>query len=107
MIVEFIGTPGAGKTTLLSTVKESLREQGFKAFTVMDAARLYANRTLPGKLVSYLMPESLRQPLLWHIFYYFTVGYRLKFLIYHPKLAWLVLSSQRRRPKSAEIKQRK
>jgi thymidylate kinase len=106
MIVEFIGTPGAGKTTLLPTVMESLQEQGFKALTYLDAARPYANRTLLGQVVSCLAPQSLQQPLLWRVFFYFSMLYRLKFLVNHPKLIWLVLSSQRYRPKSADIKQR-
>lgn len=107
MIIEFIGPPGAGKTTLMPTVIESLQERKIKAFTKDDAARTFAQRTFVGKAIGRLAPESLRQPLLWHTFYRLSTLYRVKFFLKHPKLIWLVISTQRRRPKSADIRQRK
>ena len=104
MIIEFIGTPGAGKTTLLPTLVESLRERGISARSVVEAARPYAQRTFPGKVVSRLAPASLRQPLLWQVFYYLSLLYRLKFLVKNPGLIQQVLRSQRRRPIPAEAR---
>lgn len=104
MIIEFIGTPGAGKTTLLPTVVDYLGERGIRARSVVDAARPYAERTLLGKAVSRLSPPGLRQPLLWQVFYYLSVLYRLKFFAQHPRLIWQVSSSQRRRPIPADAR---
>lgn len=104
MIIEFIGTPGAGKTTLLPTVIEFLRERGISARTVVEAARPYAQRTFLGQAVSRLAPPSLRRPLLWQVFYYLSVLYRLKLLVKNPKLIRQVLSSQRHRPIPAEAR---
>lgn len=107
MIIEFIGGPGAGKTTLIPTVIESLQERGIKAYTVVDAARPYARRTVWGKLVGHLAPPSLRRPLLWQIFYRLSALYRLKFLLKHPRLIWRVWRSQWRRPAAADARRRK
>ena len=105
MIIEFIGTPGAGKTTLLPAVIEFLSEHGLHGFTVMDAARPYARRTLLGRVVNHWAGQSLRGPLLWQIFYHRSKLYRLRFFVNHPKLIWQVWSSQRRRPIPAEAQQ--
>ncbi len=105
MIIEFIGTPGAGKTTLVPTVIGYFQERGVSALTVVEAARPYARRTLAGAVVSRLAPLSLRPQLLWQVFYYHSLLYRIRFLVKHPRLIRQVLRSQKRRPIPAEERQ--
>jgi len=107
MIIEFIGPPGAGKTTLLPTVIEFFQAQGVAAFSVVDAARLYARRTFLGKFVYRMAPRSLVRPLLWRVFYLLSFIYRVMFLARNPRLLSQVLSHQWRRPKEAEARRRK
>ena len=97
-IIEFIGTPGSGKTTLVPAVVETLQELGLGAYTVIEAARPFAKRTLAGKIICRLTPSSFHRPLLWQVFYHLSTLYRLKFFIGHPRLIRQVLASQRRRP---------
>jgi len=104
MIIELIGTPGAGKTTLVPTVIEYFQERGICARTVVEAARPYAQRTALGEAVSRLAPRSLRQPLLWQVFYHLSRLYGFRFFAKNPKLIQQVLSSQRRRPIPAEAR---
>lgn len=98
MIVEFIGTPGAGKTTLLPTVTTFFNERGYRAYSILEAARPFARRTLPGKLISRLAPAHWQRPLLWQLFYYLSNLYRLKFMFNHRQLVWMVYRFQRQRP---------
>lgn len=107
MIIEFIGTPGAGKTTLVPTVIDTLQMRGIRAYTVVEAARVYAQRTYLWKVCGRFVPESLQRPILWRIFYYCSVIYRLKFVLCHLKLIRHVIKSQKGRPQSADIKSRK
>jgi thymidylate kinase len=101
MIIEFIGTPGAGKTTLLPIVIEALQERGIQAQTVVEASRLYAGRTLLGRVAKRISPLSLQRPLLWQIFYHSSTLSRLKFSLERPALIRQVITSQKQRPKSA------
>ncbi len=101
MIIEFIGAPGAGKTTLLPTAIEFLRERGMDARTIVEAARPYAQRTLFGEAVNRLAPPSLRQPLLWQVFYWLSFLARGRFFLNNSRLLRQVLDSQRRRPAEA------
>jgi thymidylate kinase len=107
MIVEFIGTPGAGKTTHIPTVIALLKEQGIQGRTVVEAARSYAQRTLPGQIIARLAPPSWRRPLLWQLFDLLSALYRLIFFLKHPRLVRQVIISQRRRPAAARIKERR
>ena len=102
MIVEFISTPGAGKTTLLPTGVEYFRERGLPAFSVLEAARPYAQRTLLGDAIGRFAPAALRRPLLWQVFYYHSLLYQRKFIRKNPELIQQVLRFQERRPISAE-----
>ncbi len=106
MMIEFVGAPGSGKTTLVPTVIDWLGSQGIQAFTIPDAARLFASRTFVGKQIQWMLPEHLHRPALWQIFYYFSVAYRIRFLATHPHLVWYVISSQIQRPESADLRQR-
>lgn len=98
MVIEFIGTPGAGKTTLLPDVVEYLNACGYRAFSVIEAARPFAKRTLIGEAVSRLAPPPLQGPLLWQVFYQYSKLYRKKFYKKHTALIRHVISSQKNRP---------
>jgi thymidylate kinase len=79
MIVEFIGTPGAGKTTLVPVVSTYFKENGYQAYSVLDAARPFAKRTFAGKVVRKIFPESILKIILWQIFYISSYFNRRKF----------------------------
>ncbi len=106
MIIEFIGAPGAGKTTLLPEVTRFFESHGCRAFTVVEAARPLARRTLGGRLVHRLAPAMLKRPLLWRIFYLHGFAHRLSFMAQRPRLIAQVLASQRGRPANADVRQR-
>lgn len=88
----------------MPVVIEYLREHGLGAYTVIEAARPFAKRTLAGKAVSRLAPARLRQPLLWQVFYHLSTLHRLRFFIQHPRLIWQVVTTQRRRQIPAEAR---
>ncbi|MGB7876351.1 MAG: hypothetical protein WBL25_18370, partial [Anaerolineales bacterium] len=79
MIVEFIGTPGAGKTTFMPVVSEHFKNQQFQSYSVLEAARPFAARTFPGKMVGMVPFGRLQRFLLWQFFYAFSYSYRSKF----------------------------
>lgn len=105
MIIEFIGTPGAGKSTLQAAVIELFQERGIQAWSIVDAARPCAQRTVWGRVISRASPHSLRSPLLWQVFYFLSTLYRLRFFLKYPRLIWQVFDSQRRRPIPVEERQ--
>lgn len=107
MIVEMIGPPGAGKTTLLPTLLATLREQGFVAHTVTEAARPLTQRTVAGRILQQISPAPLRDPLLWRLFLLLSFLYRARFVARRPRLIWNVLRWQRGRPRAALARQRK
>jgi Ser/Thr protein kinase RdoA (MazF antagonist) len=100
LIVEFLGTPGAGKTTLASSLIELLRENGIQARSVVEAARPYALRTIPGEVVNRLAPRFLQEPLLWQVFYVLSIFYGFRFILQNPQFTQQVLVSQMQRPVS-------
>ncbi len=107
MIIEFIGPPGAGKTTFLSTVIDYFHERDLQAYTVVDAARPFAGRTVGGKLIRHLAPAEWQRPLLWRQFYLQSWFYRFKFMAHHPRLVREVFASQKQRPAEAGVRERK
>jgi thymidylate kinase len=98
MIVEFIGTPGAGKTTFMPVVMDHFKEQHYQAYPVLEAARPFAGRTIPGKIVRWLTKGRLQRFLLWQIFYAYSFAYRRKFARQHQALMESVLTFQQQRP---------
>jgi thymidylate kinase len=106
MVIELIGAPGAGKTTLLPTLTAFFQERGCPAYTVVQAARPFAQRTLWGRAVCRLAPHSWQKPLLWQVFYRLSIAYRLKFLAQHPRLMQQVWRSQQGRPAAADAQRR-
>jgi thymidylate kinase len=69
LVVELVGTPGAGKTTAAEELRARCREAGLTAHSIVEAARPHAARTPVGRVVSPLVPQRLRGPLLWQVFY--------------------------------------
>jgi thymidylate kinase len=107
MFIEMIGPPGVGKTSLLPTVIEALREMGIQAYTVVDAARPYAQRTFVGRVLKRLTIPRLHQQLFWQYFSLLSFLYRIKFIANNPSLVWQVIKTQSRRPSEADVRQRK
>jgi len=107
LIIEFLGTQGSGKTTLMPAVVSFFREQGIRAQTVVDAARPYARRTLPGRLVDVLSPASIRDSLLWQIYYQMSTLYAAIFTHHNRQLVRFVYETQRARPLGAGVRERK
>ena len=107
LVVEFLGTPGAGKTTLLKAARTIFQESGFYPYSVVEAARPFAQRTFLGRVVNRLSPAQYRKQLLWQVFYYTSLVYRLKFMRRHKQLTRYVSYSQKRRPADAAIRERR
>ncbi|HSL45274.1 MAG TPA: phosphotransferase [Anaerolineales bacterium] len=107
LIVEFFGTPGAGKTTLMKAAREIFEKEGLRAYSVVEAARPFARRTLLGKIVNRFAPARLRNPLLWQVFYFTSLAYRLEFQREHRQLIEYVSESQKHRPAEAAIRERR
>lgn len=107
MFVELIGLPGAGKSTLLPFVVDYYRNQETAAFSVEEAGRLFAARTVAGRGVQRLAPEAWRHSLLWQLFFRLSLLYRTRFIITHPRLIWDVVRWQRQRPPEAKASERK
>ena len=100
MIIEFIGAPGSGKTTLVPTLRDYLIEKGYQAYPVLEAARPFAQKTIPGKLAGTLFPGRLRRAALWQIFYLFSFRQRSAFARDNRALMEAVLPYQSNRPLS-------
>ncbi len=104
--IEFLGTPGSGKTTLLAALASFLKERHFQPYTVVEAARPFAIRTWQGKVINKLAPESLREPLLWQVFYFNSLLSRKSFIKANSELIRQVTSYQRKRPVEAGERER-
>jgi broad-specificity NMP kinase len=97
-VVELIGTPGSGKTTLAPVVIDLLREQGWTASTIVDAARDHAERTPAGALIVRRTSGRVRGLLLWWLFYALASVHAAMFVLEVPRLSRTVVSTQLRRP---------
>lgn len=104
--IEFLGTPGSGKTTLLAALTDFLRERQFQPYTVIEAARPFALRTWPGRVINRLVPKPLRKPLLWQVFYFHSFISRMRFVKENSALIRQVTSYQRQRDKLAGSRER-
>jgi thymidylate kinase len=107
MYIEFIGPPGAGKTTLIPAAAEALDQRGLTAYTVVEASRPFAARTLAGAAVNALAPRRWRGPLLWRVFSRLSALSRLRFYAANRELLRMVRASQRRRPAAAGSRERR
>lgn len=100
MIIEFIGAPGSGKTTLMPVLKDYLNENGYRAYPVLEAARPFAQKTIPGKVAGALFPGRLRRAALWQIFYFNSFSQRRVFAKNNRDLMEVLLPYQSNRPLS-------
>lgn len=107
VVVELVGAPGAGKTTLLPAVMAACRDEGLTPYTVVEAGRAFAARTLAGKLASTVLPDGLRRRVLWGVFLLFRSLCAVGFPARRPRLARYVLSSVSGRPPAAQMRERK
>ena len=107
MVVEFLGSPGAGKTTLVPAVTEELREQRWEPWTVIDAARPFAARSLPGRASARFVPASLRDAWLWRVFAVLSALHGIAFFLRNPNLARQAFWRQRFRPAAADVRRRR
>ncbi len=98
MIVELIGAPGAGKTTLLPAAAAFFERRGLRAMTVVEAARPFAGRTRPGRVIGRFGPQAWQRPLLWQLFYALARRERRRFFRQNPELLQLVAPFQAARP---------
>jgi adenylate kinase len=105
MLVEFLGVPGTGKTTLTSMVVQNMQAWGVQSLSVIGAIRVYAARTLRGRLICRFVPGSLQRPALWRVYSWFRPLYRLQFAGEHPEFWRYVARSQQERPIPQEHRQ--
>jgi Ser/Thr protein kinase RdoA (MazF antagonist) len=107
IVVEFLGVPGAGKTTLMEAARKFFHEEGFRAYSAVDAARPLAQRTAVGRFVTRFVPARFRKQVLWQAFYYNSFFYRFKFIRRQFRLYQFVLRSQWRRPPESAVRERR
>lgn len=106
-VVELVGAPGAGKTTLLPGVLAACREAGLTPYTVVDAARPFAARTVAGRITHAVVPRGARRNTLWALFLGFRGISAIVFVVRHPRLARYVANTAHRRPAGADARARK
>ena len=107
LVIEFLGTQGSGKTTLLPVVVSLLREKGIRAQTVVEAARPFARRTIPGRIASLLGPASFQHRLLWQVYYQMSALYAASFKLQNRGLVKFVNETQQARPLDAGVHERR
>lgn len=107
LIVEFVGTPGAGKTTLMKAAGEILKEQGFRAYSLVEAARPLAERTLAGRIITRYLPARFHRQLLWQVFLLASFIHRRKFASKNLDLMRYVDITQKQRPAAAGVQERR
>lgn len=107
MIVDFIGAPGAGKSTLKHTVVDFFNRRGISANLVKQAGKETVRISILGRFITHATPRSLHAPFLWRTFYPLSVASRIPFIIRHQELIRLIVQTQSKRPKGAEIHQRR
>src|SRR5688500_14647404 len=97
-VIELVGTPGAGKTTIAHELTRQLEDPSIRVTTFVDAARLHAARTGPGRMIVRLAPRRLKRPLLWWTFYVYATLHGLVFALEHRALSRHVARTQLARP---------
>ena len=107
VVIELIGVPGAGKTTVAGVLEEALRDSGTIPYDVVKAARVFAERTALGRLMSRLLPGSRIPAALWGVYLLYSWVYAVVFSTRNPRLLRYLMISQRRRPAEADVAARK
>ncbi len=105
-VIELAGPPGAGKTALLPTIQQACDAVGLRPYTVEEAARVFARRTLLGRVASRLPTVAARRAL-WAIYYWGSVLGALRLASRQRSLAGHVARTQWRRPAGADAGQRR
>lgn len=105
-VIELIGTPGAGKTTVAAGLAEELTLRGFAPLRLPEAGRLVARRSAIGSLLPERHPR-LEAALAWRLFSIERLWRGLVFLAARPRLVWLLVATQSRRPRSAQLRRRR
>lgn len=106
MYIEFLGAAGSGKTTVANIAIEHIRQQGWNAYSRFDANRLYAERTLAGRL-SKLLPQPLRKRTVDRFYADFRDREQRKVERKFHDLMDYVKRSQQARPEAAEVGRRR
>jgi hypothetical protein len=83
------------------------RNAGLRPYTIVDAGRAFASRTLAGRAATAALPERLRNKALWAIFLGGRSISAAAFAARRPGLARYVLASARGRPAAANARERK
>ena len=105
-VIEVTGAPGAGKTTLLPALAAGCTAAGMRPYTIVDAARPFAARTVIGRLVARL-PGRVGRAGLWAVFRTMSAAHTVLFIARHPRLTGTVLATQRGRPPRASAAERR
>ena len=103
-VIEFVGVPGSGKTSLADQLVERLETAGFDVATITSLARRRAAATTVGKIILTIAPRRLHSTLLWWVFYALGTGSGIGLCQRDPRLARLVVTSQRHRPLSVRTR---
>jgi Ser/Thr protein kinase RdoA (MazF antagonist) len=105
-IVELAGPPGAGKSTSLPAVLRACSRSGLRTYTVEEAARVFAARTVLGRLTRRL-PRPLHRRVLWAIYRVSSTFAAARFFAERPALARYLVATHRRRPPASDARRRR
>jgi len=106
MLIEFIGSPGSGKSTLMAVSIEFFRQKGANVISRWDARRLYAERSLIGRLSSFVSRPG-KERVVIRFYNYFRDRERRKFEQTHSDLIAYVKKSLHNRPLQAGVEERR
>jgi len=107
VIIEMLGAPGAGKTTMIVGVEAGCRAQGLTPFTVEEAARPFAARTVLGRVASRVVPARFEDAALWGVYRLASGSHTVRLALRNIDLTRYVLTSQRGRPPEADASERR
>ncbi len=106
LIVEMTGAPGSGKSTMIAGIRDACRDHGLNPYTVVEAGRELASRTVPGRLAA-RVPVRWRSGAVWAVFRGLSGWHTVRFALSHLRLTRYVIGSQRARPAEADVGRRR